>query len=124
MARSEFPVTFGKPQMALSIHAERPPLSETSRNVIHVAGTRVPLERVLRAFLNGSTAEQIAQDFDVLKLQDVYAVISYYLQNRTEVDSWLTEIEGAASQTRAETEQQHDPAGIRERLLARGKRRD
>lgn len=110
--------------MALSIYAERPPLLEISRNVIHIAGTRVPLERVLRAFLNGSTAEQIAQDFDVLKLQDVYAVISYYLQNRTEVDSWLTEIAGEALQSRSETEQQHDPAGIRERLLARWKKRE
>ncbi|MEI8018095.1 MAG: DUF433 domain-containing protein [Schlesneria sp.] len=108
--------------MSLTIHAERPPLLEISHNVIRVGGTRVPLERVLRAFLNGCTAEQIAQDFEVLKLQDVYAVISYYLQNRSEVDSWLAEIECETSQIRAETEKQYDPAGIRERLLRRSKK--
>ncbi len=110
--------------MSLTIHAERPPLLEISHNIIRVAGTRVPLERVLRAFLNGSTAEQISQDFEVLKLQDIYAVISYYLQNRAEVDSWLAEIEDETSRIRTETERQYDPAGIRERLLARSMKRD
>ncbi len=105
--------------MTLSIHAERPPLTEIDVNVVHITGTRIPLERVIRAFLQGATPEQIAQDFDVLKLQDVYAVISYYLLNRAEIDAWLAEVAADVSRIRAEIEKQHDPADIRKRLLVR-----
>ena len=105
--------------MSLSIHADMPPLTATEDGVVRIANTRVPLERVVRAFLAGMTPEQIAQNFDVLKFEDVYAVVNYYLHHRKEVDAYLAAAEQDAARTRDEIERQFDPTGIRARLLAR-----
>jgi uncharacterized protein (DUF433 family) len=96
-----------------------PPLITTDDGVVRISGTRIPLERVIRAFLAGSTPEQIAQDYDVLTVEQIYAVVNYYLHHRSDVDAYLNEAERAAATTRAEIERQFDPAGIRARLLAR-----
>jgi len=47
--------------------------------VICVANTRVTLDTVVAAFNSGATAEQIVQDYSILQLADLYAVIAYYL---------------------------------------------
>lgn len=54
-----------------------------------VAGTRVSLDSVVHAFLNGQTAESIGQSFDVLNLEQVYGAITFYLANRSEIDAYL-----------------------------------
>ena len=105
--------------MSLTIHADLPPLRQSNDGVIRIADTRIPLERVVRAFLAGMTPEQIAQSFDVLKVEDVYAVVNYYLHHREEVDAYLAAAEQDEAGTRTVIEKQFDPAGIRARLLAR-----
>ncbi len=105
--------------MTLSIHADTPPLRETEDGVVRIADTRIPLERVIRSFLTGMTPEQIVQSFDVLKIEDVYAVVNYYLHHRDEVDAYLAAAERDAASVRDEIEKQFDPTGIRARLLAR-----
>lgn len=105
--------------MNLKVQADPPPLYEAGDGVIRVSGTRIPLERIVRAFLAGSTPEQIAHDYDVLSLEDVYAVVNYYLHHRPDVDAYVAETEQATARIRSEIERQYDPAGIRERLLAR-----
>ena len=57
--------------------------------VFRVAGTRVSLDSIVYAFLNGQTPESIAQSFPVLDLEQVYGAITYYLANRAGVDSYL-----------------------------------
>ena len=47
------------------------------------------LDSVIYAWQSGESPEQIVDDFDVLSLADVYAVISYYLQHRADVDAYL-----------------------------------
>lgn len=105
--------------MSLSMRAVSPPLRETEGGVVRIAETRIPLERVIESFITGMTPEEIALSFDVLKLEDIYAVIDYYLHNREEVDAYMAEAECQAEKTRVEVEKQFDPAGIRARLLAR-----
>ena len=105
--------------MSISIRASMPPLRETEGGVVRIADTRIPLERVIESFLAGMTPEQIAQNFDVLKIEDIYAVINYYLHNREEVDAYMLEVEQEAMKTRGEVEKRFDPTGIRARLLAR-----
>jgi uncharacterized protein (DUF433 family) len=51
-----------------------------------VTGTRVSLDSVVYAFLDGQSAEAIAQAFPVLTLERVYGAITYYLAHRDEVD--------------------------------------
>lgn len=62
-----------------------------------VTGTRVSLDSLVYAFLDGQTAESIAQSFPVLRLEQVYGAITYYLAHRSEIDAYLEE-------TRAGTE--------------------
>jgi uncharacterized protein (DUF433 family) len=54
-----------------------------------IAGTRVSLDSVVCAFLEGQTAESIAQSFPVLLLEQVYGAITFYLTNRAEIDAYL-----------------------------------
>lgn len=105
--------------MSLPINAEAPPLHEGDDGVVYVADTGIPLERVIRAFLAGMTPEQVVQDFDVLTVEDVYAVVNYYLHHRPEVDDYLNAAASEANVLRDEVERSHDPSGLRARLLAR-----
>ena len=57
--------------------------------VIRVAGTRVTLDTLIGAFKRGATPEEIAQDYSAVSLPDVYAVITYYLRHRSDVDEYL-----------------------------------
>ena len=95
------------------------PLTADAHGTIRVGGTRVTLETVLAAFRQGLTAEAIAHAYPTLQLADIYATITYYLNHREKVDSYLHERELAAQRVREEVEKQFDPSGIRERLLQR-----
>jgi uncharacterized protein (DUF433 family) len=87
--------------------------------VLRVGGTRVMLDTVVHAFQKGVTAKEIALQYSVLDLVDVYGAISYYLRHRAEVDRYLEKREREAEEIRREVEARFDPRGIRERLLAR-----
>lgn len=45
-----------------------------------VAGSRVSLDSIVYAFLQGDTAESIAQSFPAISLESVYGAIAYYLR--------------------------------------------
>ena len=105
--------------MALLISADPIPLYESEDGILRVAGTRIPLERIVRAFLAGATPEQIVQDYDVLEIKDVYAVITWYLHHRGEVESYLAAADQEVVTQRVEMERLFDPTDIRNRLLAR-----
>ncbi len=90
-------------------------LTKTEAGVFRIGKTRVSLDSVLIAFNQGATPEQIVQDYDTLELKEIYSVISYYLENRKELDSYLAE----RSERREELRAQSNQNGIRERLLAR-----
>lgn len=95
------------------------PLTSDKHGVVKVGGTRVTLDTVVKAFLRGATAEEIAQQYPSVSLSDVYATISYYLQNRKQVDSYLAKRKKQSQTIKKENEKRLDPHGIRERLLAR-----
>ena len=105
--------------MAIQITTEPVPLKLDSNGVIRVGGTRVTLDTVVATFNEGATAEEIAVDYPSLNLADVYAVISYYLRKRADVDAYLSTRQQQAKQTRQQNEARFDPHGIRDRLLAR-----
>jgi uncharacterized protein (DUF433 family) len=54
-----------------------------------IAGTRVSLDSVIYAFLRGSAPESIAESFPVLRLEEVYGAIAYYLAHQVELDAYL-----------------------------------
>jgi uncharacterized protein (DUF433 family) len=95
------------------------PLTTGEAGVLLITGTRVPLDSVIHAFNEGATPEEIAQNFPTLDLADVYAVVSYYLQNRSEVEQYLEQRKVQQEELKRELQAQFPPHGIRERLLAR-----
>lgn len=105
--------------MTLLIQSEPVPLTTDPNGVVRVGNTRVTLDTVIAAFLQGATAEEIAHQYPSLHLADVYAVIAYYLRRRPEVEAYLRERQEHAEAVRQENERRFDPTGVRERLLAR-----
>ncbi len=57
---------------------------------IRIKGTRAGIETVLYDYIYQSqTAEEIAERYDVLTLEHVYATILYYLHNRDSVSAYI-----------------------------------
>jgi uncharacterized protein (DUF433 family) len=65
------------------------PYVEQRNGGYNVAGTRVSLDSVVFAFLDGQTAEGIAQAFPDLSLEQAYGAIAFYLAHREEIDRHL-----------------------------------
>jgi len=95
------------------------PLQPNDDGVILVGKTRVPLDTVVDAFNEGSTPEEIVRQCTSLDLADVYAAIAYYLYHRDDVTAYLQERQQRGASVCQENERRFDPAGVRERLLAR-----
>ncbi len=106
----------------LIIEAQPVPLSMDEEGVFRVGNTRVPLDTVIEAFEEGLTAEEIVQQYPSLDLSDVYSVIGYYLNHRTEIERYLRGRSVRRREIRQQNESRWDPRGIRERLLARKER--
>ena len=87
--------------------------------VIRVAGTRVTLDTLIGAFKRGATPEEIAQDYSAVSLADVYAVITYYLRHRSEVEEYLERRAREHAELRREIEGRPEYQELRERLLGR-----
>ncbi len=58
-----------------------------------ISGTRVSLDSIVYAFLQGQTAESIAQSFPVLTLEQVYGAITFYLAHRAVIDAYLEQVQ-------------------------------
>lgn len=106
--------------MTLNTLAAQPaPLQKDEDGVVRVGGTRVRLDTVITAYHMGSAAEEILLKYPSLRLTDIYAVITYYLWHREEVDRYLDDGRRREAEVRQENEARFPPQGIRERLLAR-----
>lgn len=56
-----------------------------------IAGTRVSLDSVVYAFLNGESPEGIAESFPALGLEQIFGALAFYIANREPVDEYLRE---------------------------------
>jgi uncharacterized protein (DUF433 family) len=102
-----------------AFEAKPPPLVTGEDGVIRVAGTRVPLETVVASFDAGATAEEIVQQYPTLQLSDVYATLSYVLDNDAAVRRYVATRQATASNLRNQIESQQPSDGTRQRLNAR-----
>jgi uncharacterized protein (DUF433 family) len=76
--------------------------------VYRITGTRVALDSVIHAFLDGQSAESIAQSFPALTLEQVYGAIAYYLAQRDTVDAYL-KLRQAEFEKKRQQARQRDP---------------
>lgn len=104
--------------MTLMIEAPPLPIRENN-NVFLVGNSRVPIDTVIRYFNRGNTPEEIVLQFSALKLNEVYGVINYYLNNQEAVERYLRERQAVSEDIRRENEVRFLPDGVREKLVAR-----
>lgn len=84
----------------MAVWVEAIPLTQTETGDIFLEGSRIPLETLVLAFNSGDTPEDFVSDYPHLKLADVYAVLSYYLRHREEVDAYVAKQQEGAEQLR------------------------
>ncbi|MDQ3132892.1 MAG: DUF433 domain-containing protein [Acidobacteriota bacterium] len=105
--------------MSVMVSTYEVKLTKTEAGVLRIGDSRVSLDTVIIAFGQGTTPEQIVEDYDSLELAEVYAVISYYLKNRDEVETYLARRKVERETLRRQIESRSNPKGIREKLLSR-----
>jgi uncharacterized protein (DUF433 family) len=105
--------------MTSAAATEPVPVAADRDGVLRVGGTRVTLDTLVAAFLDGASAESIADQYPSLSLGDVYTALGYYLRHREEIDAYLQRRRQQAAQVRQENESRFPPVGVRGRLLAR-----
>ena len=93
---------------------------EQRKGGYYVAGTRVSLDSVVYAFLEGLSPETIATEcFPLLSLEQVYGAITFYLANRAEIDKYL-EQRRADYEAKWQAARDADPAFYKRMAEARG----
>ena len=106
--------------MNMPIQTIAVPLFDDGQGGLRIIGTRVLLERIVHAFEDGATPEGIVQSYDTLHLSDVYAVLTWYLQHKIEVNDYLRKRAKEAETIRRTIEaRQPARAALRTRLMAR-----
>jgi uncharacterized protein (DUF433 family) len=95
------------------------PLQTDRDGVVRVGNTRVTLDSIVTGFLEGATAEELAQQYPSVQWADIYSVSGYYLRQRSAVETYLQRRQQRADLVREQNESRFDPAGIRGRLQAR-----
>jgi uncharacterized protein (DUF433 family) len=99
--------------------ATAPPLRWDEAGGIRIGSSRVTLDSLLATYHNGSTPEEIAIQYPVLHLEDIYSAIAYYLSHRQEIDNYLEQRNQQAQQLRHQLTQKHNLVELRQRLLTR-----
>jgi uncharacterized protein (DUF433 family) len=100
----------------LQFEDQKVPLSLDERGLFRIAGTRVTLDCVVEMWLDGATPEEIAEQYDPLKLDDIYAVVTYYLRHQGDVDHYLATQRATSEAAQADV-QSSVPTDLRNKLL-------
>jgi uncharacterized protein (DUF433 family) len=95
------------------------PIAASEDGVLRVVGSRIPIDTIVEAFHDGATPEEIGQQYPTLGLADIYHLIAHYLKHQAEFDDYLQRRREDGVCVRHDNESRWNPAGIRERLLAR-----
>ena len=85
---------------------------------IRIKGSRIGIESILYEYIyRAKTPEEIAEQFQTITLEDVYATILYYLNNKEEVRTYLADWLEFCRQQREEQIRNPSPARQRFRQL-------
>lgn len=102
------------------IEPEPVPLVRDEVGRLMVPNSRISLDVLVAAFKRGKTPEAIHDSYETVSLADVYAIFSYYLRHRAEVEAYLSGQEREADEIQARIEAEYPvPEGLRAKLLAR-----
>ncbi len=82
---------------------------------IRIKGHRIGIDDVLHYYLDGYSPEDIGARYDTLSLEEIYATITYYLHNSTQINAYLARV--AAWREKHRQEVQANPSPVMQRLL-------
>ena len=86
---------------------------------IRVKGTRVGIETIILDYLElGLSPEEIAAKYPTLKLEQVYATLTYYWHNRPQVQEYIEKVSAEILQQREEQARNPSPLVVKLRELA------
>jgi uncharacterized protein (DUF433 family) len=80
---------------------------EQLEGAYRIAGTRVWLDSIVRAYVNGQTAKSIAQSFPALTLEQVHGALAFYLAHQSDVNASLERAETEYDALRKASRRQH-----------------
>ena len=89
---------------------------EGPTRTIRVIGSRITLDTLVGFFKQGDTAEDLADGFPTLSLEQIEAVIGWYLTHQREADEYLQDRYAVEEQIRQRIESQPGYAERREKL--------
>ena len=99
-----------------------PALRESPPGTMRIGQSRVTLDVMLEGHHEGITAEEIVEQFDTLKIEDVRAVLVYYRENREKVDAYIAQRRREGEELRAIIESEPKFAQFRDKMRERMKR--
>lgn len=100
--------------MDLPEYLTRGPLGE-----IRLTGHRIDLYHFVYYYNEGYSAEMLLCQFPTLRLALIHKVIAFYLDNRTEVDAYVAEVQAQIQEQRATGLHVPGLVELRKRLGAR-----
>lgn len=85
--------------------------------VYRIGETKVSLDSIVYAYLDGASPEEIAERFPALSAEEVQGAIAFYLANRQEVHEYLKQQDAVWEAARRESEATPNPAWDRLRAI-------
>ncbi|WP_242048618.1 MULTISPECIES: DUF433 domain-containing protein [Nostocales] len=83
---------------------------------IRIKGHRIGIDHVIQYYLQGYSSEEILEELPSLNLEKIYATLTYYLQNRTEIDAYMLRL--SKWQEQRYQESLANPSPLMQRLKA------
>ena len=95
------------------------PLVQWEDGSIRVHGSRVLLVILVSRFQQGDTPKKIHDSFPTVSVEQIEAVFSWYLNNKSEADAYLAEYEAKGERLRLEIQSQPEYKAFRKILEQR-----
>jgi uncharacterized protein (DUF433 family) len=93
-------------------------LTRAATGEIRLTGHRIGLYHVVQYYNDGYSAEMLMCQYPTLPLALIHKVLGFYLENKLDVDAYVSECQAALRQQREENPQRLPLAALRERLEA------
>ena len=94
-------------------------LTQQGDGEITLTGHRIGLYHVVHAYQQGFSPEMLVCQYPTLPLALVHKVIAFYLENRAEVDAYVTACRTDLDRQQAAAPRHVDMAALRQRLDAK-----
>lgn len=82
-------------------------------DAIRIKGHRIGIEHIIERYHEGFSPEAIALEFPGLSLEKIYAVITYYLHHKAELDRYLDDLRAWSEQSYQDAQTQDPPPVVR-----------